>query len=177
MQIDIMSGASPNGAPATESTGASPEATAAAPGSFADLLNAAAEEPTESTPTDDGDDEESGEGEWPMMPLFVPFVPVVPQDVVECQDADVTSVEAIGEEIAPIDTAIDAPEVVALPASTPFMRDDETPSAESKQPGLTATDSSMPVPPAMPAIESTSAQPAGDARPDVAQSPGRGQSQ
>ena len=94
MQIDIMSVAATDTAPTTEPNSASPEAPASGPGSFADLLNAAADEATESTPADDADDEEFAGDAWMTVPVFVPsLVPVIAQEVIEDEPTG-TSVEA-----------------------------------------------------------------------------------
>jgi flagellar hook-length control protein FliK len=125
MQIDVMSGAAANVASATESTAASPEAGKKTPSSFADLLNGVADDQDDSTPVDEVDEEELAGDEWVTMPLVAPFVPVIPQDVVEIEDGNATSVEAIGEDIAAedVDTPLPAPvaEVVTAPDVKSFV--------------------------------------------------------
>jgi flagellar hook-length control protein FliK len=75
MQIDMLTVA-PSAMPATESTGESPEGTTA-PESFADLLNAVADESTEAETAGD-DAEETAVDEWLTAPVFVPFMPIIP---------------------------------------------------------------------------------------------------
>jgi flagellar hook-length control protein FliK len=129
MQIDLA-GASPNGAPSIESTGASPEASKTH-GSFADMLDAVAEDQNESATAEETDEDDLTGDEWMTVPVVVPFVPVIPQDVVKAEDGDATSVEAIGEDLA-VAGAEAGTEVAALPDVKSIV-DGETPkSAETK---------------------------------------------
>src|SRR5262245_44915682 len=111
MQIDVMSGAPPNAAPAVESTSASPEA-GKARGSFADLLDAVAEGQDEAAPADEADDKESAGDEWMTVPVVVPFMPVIPQDIVDTECADATGDNAGVDEVAAV--GIDAQAVEAV---------------------------------------------------------------
>ena len=173
MQIDVMSCASPSVAPASESSTASPEA-AKTPGSFADLLNAVADDQDESTSADEADDDLTGD-EWMTIPVVVPFIPVIPQDVVQTDAGDVTSVEAIGEDIAVDGVEAPPPGVAASPDVKSFI-DSETPKpTETNQPKSSAADqtpaSANQIPaPVIPAIDGQPAQIAGEARPDAATS-------
>ena len=159
MQIDLMSGAA-NVAPATESSGASPEAETT-PGSFADMLNAVAEDQDESASADESDDEDVVGDEWMTVPVIVPFVPVIPQDVVKADEGDATSIEAIGEDLAVASADPAQPNVAALPDVKPAV-DGETPKpAEAKpQSEPIAVDSPAIESPAIesPAIESPAIQ-------------------
>ena len=134
MQIDIA-GASSNGASAIEPTGA-PSETGNTSGSFADLLNGVAEDQDDSTPVDEVDEEEPIGDEWVTMPVVVPFLPVIPQDVVDTEDGNATSVEAIGEDIAAedVDAPLPAsvPEIVTAPDVKSFVAG-EAPKPEAKQ--------------------------------------------
>jgi flagellar hook-length control protein FliK len=98
MQIDVISGASV--APESES---SPSSSAAgkAHGSFADMLDAVAEDQDDSPRADDSDNDNGDE--WMTVPVVVPFVPVVPQDLAQVEEGDATAIEAIGEDTATAD--------------------------------------------------------------------------
>jgi flagellar hook-length control protein FliK len=165
MQIDVITGATPNVAPATESTGTSPES-ARTPGSFADLLDAVADE--ESEPVDDGDGEEPTGDEWMTVPVVVPFVSVIPQDVVEIEDADATSIEAIGEDVAT--DGVDAPltEVAAAPNVKSFVDGEAPKPTEPKQVESSAANETPA--PAIPRVEGRPVEIASDVRPEAAAS-------
>ena len=112
MQIDMMSVAATDTAPTIEPNSASPEAPASGPGSFADLLNAAADESTESTPAGDADDEDVAGDAWMTVPVFVPsLVPVIAQEVIEDEPTG-TSVEAAIDADSSIDVSPKASESV-----------------------------------------------------------------
>lgn len=112
MQIDMLSGAGSGAAPTIEPNSASPEAPASGPGSFAELLNAAADESTESTPAAEADDEDVAGDEWMTVPVFVPsLVPVIAQEVIEDEPAG-TNVEAAIDADSSIDVNLEASESV-----------------------------------------------------------------
>jgi len=151
MQIDVISGAAANVAPTSESTAASPEA-AKNPGSFADLLDAVAEDPEDSTSADEADEDAATGDEWLTVPVIVPFVPVIPQDVVKVEDGEATSVEAIGEDIAADDVDAPAAGVATSPDVMSFVDAEVPKPAETKQTESTpAKDTSAPAP-SIPAI-------------------------
>jgi flagellar hook-length control protein FliK len=138
MQIDIA-GASQTGAPTIEPNSASPEAPASGPGSFADLLNAAAGESSESTPPADADDEDVAGDEWMTVPVFVPaFVPVIPDDVIE--DEAGTSVDAAIDANSSIDATLTASES-APPVVSPLVAQGAAPATAQKLEAVPAVES------------------------------------
>ena len=146
MQIDLMSCASPSVAPASESTATSPEA-GKTPGSFADLLDAVAEDQDESTPADEADEDEFTGDEWMTVPVIVPIVPVIPQDVVTIEGGEATSVEAIGEDVADADVDAPVPPVATSPDVKSFVDADVPKPAETKQmESSAAKETPMPTP-------------------------------
>jgi flagellar hook-length control protein FliK len=134
MQIDLMPGATPAVAPAVESTATSLEAEKA-PGSFADLLNAIADDPDDSMPVADEADEIDLDP-WLTVPVVVPVVPAIPQDIVEIENGDAASVEAIGEDIASTDVDVSVVDVFASIDVKPFVAD-KAPKAEEAKPAET----------------------------------------
>ncbi len=171
MQIDLMTGATPSVAPASEST-ATPTEAGKTPGSFADLLDAVAEDQDESTPADEADEDEFAGAEWITVPVVVP-IPVVPQDIVTIEDADATSVEAIGEDVAT--DGVDAPltKVAASPDVKSFVdgeapKPTESKQVESKQVESSAADETPA--PAIPSVEGRPVEIASDVRPEAAAS-------
>ena len=118
MQIDIA-GAPTDGAPTIESTGAAPKA-GKIPGSFADLLNAVAEDQNESKSVDTNDEDCTGD-EWMTVPVVVAFVPVIPQDIVVAESADATGDDAGVSEVAAAGIDAQAAEVVATPDVKSFV--------------------------------------------------------
>ena len=163
MQIDVMTAATPNVAAATESTGTSPESTKTR-GSFADLLDAVADE--ESEPADEGDGEEPTGDEWITMPVVVPFVPVIPQDVVKIEDADATSIEAIGEDIAAADDNVPLTEVATSPDVKSFVDGEAPKPAETRQAESSAANETPA--PAIPAVDGRPVEITSDVRPEAA---------
>jgi flagellar hook-length control protein FliK len=117
MQIDMLSGAGSGATPTIEPNSASPEAPASGPGSFAELLNGAADESTESAPAGEADDEDVAGDEWMTVPVFVP---VIPQDVIE--DEAGTSVEAAIDADSSIDVSLKASESAPSVASPLLAR-------------------------------------------------------
>jgi len=132
MQIDILSGAAANAAPANESSGASAGA-GKAPGAFADLLNAVADDQDESTSADEADDDDLIGDEWLTVPVVVPFAPVIPPDLVAIEDGAATSVEAIAEDLAVDVVEVPRPGVAASPDVKSFADDEAPKPAETKQ--------------------------------------------
>jgi flagellar hook-length control protein FliK len=121
MQIDLMPGATPSVASAVESAATSPEPEKAF-GSFADLLDAVADDPDDPTPAD----HEADEGDldpWLTVPVVVPVVPVIPQGIVEITDEGATSVEAIGGAIASVDVDVPVADVSTSIDVKPFVAD------------------------------------------------------
>jgi flagellar hook-length control protein FliK len=121
MQIDMMSGAATDTATAIEPNNASPEAPASGPGSFADLLNAAAGESSESTPAGEAADEDVAGDEWMTVPVFVPsFVPVIPQEVIEDEPAG-SNVEAAIDADSSINVSLTAAESAPSSVVSPLL--------------------------------------------------------
>ena len=172
MQIDVMSCASPSVAPASESSAASPEAEKT-PGSFADLLNAVADAQDESTSGDEADDDLIGD-EWMTVPVVVPFIPVIPPDVVQTEAGDVTSVEAIGEEIAVDGVEAPLPDVAASPDVKSFIESETPKPTETKptesSPDQTPASANQTPAPVIQVVDGQPAQIASAARPDAAAS-------
>jgi flagellar hook-length control protein FliK len=166
MQIDLMSCASPNVAPASETTETSPEA-GKTPGSFADLLDAVAEDEDEATPADDADEDEPAVDGWMTVPVVVPIVPVIPQDVVKVEDGDATSVEAIGENIAVTDVDTPLPDVAVLPDVDSFVDGESPKPAEATKAESPAANEPQPPAPAIPAVDAQPGEIASNVRPEV----------
>jgi flagellar hook-length control protein FliK len=135
MQIDVISGASV--APENESSASPPEA-GKARGSFADLLDAVAEDQNQPATAEENDEDDLTGDEWMTVPVVVPFAPVIPQDVVKAEDGDATSVEAIGEDLAAAGAEAAQPEVAALPDANPIV-DGEIPKPVEAKPQSEAT--------------------------------------
>ena len=143
MQIEFIS-ATPIVAPATESTDTSSESPASGVVSFADLLNAAAGDETQSTPTestDESDDDVAAVEEWLTVPVFVAFVPVIPVDLAV---QDLGTGAASDDEISPDVPAIDVSgvgpsDIMTLPGVTAPIAE-ETQPLDSKQPAKSATE-------------------------------------
>jgi len=130
MQIDIA-GAPADGAPTIESTGASPKADTT-PGSFADMLNAVAEEQNESESADEADEKDSTGDPWMTVPVVVPFVPVIPQDIVDTESADAPADDVSGDEVAAAGVATQLVEAATTPDVTSRVGDEAGQPVETK---------------------------------------------
>lgn len=117
MQIELVSSA-PNAAPGADPASAASEE-AAGSGSFADLLDAVADDSTES-PVDEDSAEEGSTDEWITAPVLVPFIPVIPVETIEGQMPGATNIEAEEE-----GTSIEAIDGVVVAATS------ESPSPEA----------------------------------------------
>jgi flagellar hook-length control protein FliK len=125
MQIELVS-AAPGAAPAPDSTGAD---SAAAPGSFAELLNGVSDDATDPAPAD-GDDSEDDPGDaWMAVVPFILALPV--QGAIERQLPELTDGEVAQEEGTAIDAANGASAPVTLAADV----------TEATAKALNATDS------------------------------------
>ncbi len=134
MQIEIVSSA-PNAAPTADPANATSEE-ATGSGSFAELLDAVADDSTESPVDEDADDDSVDE--WLTAPVLVPFIPVIPvQEVTEGQLAGATNVES-EEEGTSID-ASDGVVAVATPVAESFDGLSESPKAHASLVDPTAT--------------------------------------
>jgi len=184
MQIDIVSSASPCGAPSTATPGASPEASDV-PGSFAALLDEAAQEDGESTPADSGDEDDCPADEWAVITVAPPLFmePVVPQDTnpwrgpaVAVEDEAVESdvISEIAEDKAPpVDTGVlvlpivDVVPFVAVPAIGPEPTvPDQDPWVAPTQPVAALPTTSLEQPTAPP-VPSTAGSERAKAAPDA----------
>ena len=158
--IDFVLGAAVNVAPATESTGASSAPPAEGACSFAELLDAAADDVTESASADESDEDIAAVNEWMTVPVFVPFVPILPtEDVVESQAPVATSADGIDDEDVSVATSVAVREdltSIPLPAfldggTQPSMEKDQAKPAtarESSAPESSAPEPSAPATPA-----------------------------
>jgi flagellar hook-length control protein FliK len=171
MQIEFVS-AAPNVAPATESTDASSESSDSGVVSFADLLNAAADEETQSAQAAVSDDEAApaAASEWMTVPVFVPFVPVTPvADAIEEPGDGAARVEEVGDDDSSIDaTMASSSKSVRVPSVSAFMGERAQPPADTELAKPAAEIESLPA--ATPPVETQPIATAVDVHPKVVQS-------